>query len=233
MAINNSLNDIISDILQIYFNSKPSDESQLSRMEVEFWIHQYRALLIKQDLDKGRDINESYMQLIPGLRLIGVDFGEDAKVKSNLYRFKTIESIPKPIDTHFGLPLIVYTINDEQLQIMPESRVSLHRYRKYTSHAPVAYYTNNHIYVEGCELLEYIKVKGVFENPADLAQYSDECFNPDAPYPIPSNMIPVLRQMILTRELGIMQQQGADIINNANDERTSPGTTGRPNSANA
>jgi hypothetical protein len=217
--IKNSLNEIISDIYQIYFNSKPSDENQLSRNEVEFWIHQYRAMLIKQDLDKGRDINESYMQTLPALKLVSVDYGADGGIETGINRYITEEKIPSLLDLHYKLPLIVYTLTDDEIQLMPESRASWQRYRKYTSEAARAYYTNNHIYIEGCDLLEYIKVKGVFNNPVEVITMFGDCFDADSEYPIPSNMVPVLRQMILQRELGIMQQQGSDVVNNANDEQ--------------
>ena len=65
----NSLNSIIDDILLTYRDSKISESEDLSRIQVEQWIHQYRALLIKQDLDKGRDMNEQYLQTITPLHI--------------------------------------------------------------------------------------------------------------------------------------------------------------------
>ena len=60
----NSLNNIIDDLLLLLRNNNISESENLSRIQIELWIHQYRALLIKQDLDKGRDINPDYLQTI-------------------------------------------------------------------------------------------------------------------------------------------------------------------------
>ena len=60
----NSLNAIIDDILLEIRNSDIAESESISRIQIEQWIHQYRALFIKQDLDKGRVINPGYVQII-------------------------------------------------------------------------------------------------------------------------------------------------------------------------
>lgn len=60
----NSLNTIIDDILLIVRDNNISESENLSRVQIEQWIHQYRAYLIKQDLDKGRDIIQSIYKLL-------------------------------------------------------------------------------------------------------------------------------------------------------------------------
>ena len=53
----NTLDSIIDDILLELRNHNISESEPISRLQVEQWITQYRAVLIKQDIDKGRDIN--------------------------------------------------------------------------------------------------------------------------------------------------------------------------------
>ena len=65
----NSLNTIIDDIILTVRDSDVSESEKLSRIQIEQWIHQYRAYLIKQDLDKGRDINPEYIQTIGPLHI--------------------------------------------------------------------------------------------------------------------------------------------------------------------
>ena len=57
----NSLNNIIDDLLLLLRNNNISESENLSRIQIELWIHQYRALLIKQDLDKGREIGRAHV----------------------------------------------------------------------------------------------------------------------------------------------------------------------------
>ena len=68
-----SLQTIVMDLLNIVRNSNISRSELISPRQIEMWVHQYRALLIKQDLDKGRMVNPDYIQEIPGLQLEVVD----------------------------------------------------------------------------------------------------------------------------------------------------------------
>ena len=58
----NTLNTIIDDILLELRNSNIANTESISRIQIEQWIINYRTLLIKQDIDKGRTINPQYVQ---------------------------------------------------------------------------------------------------------------------------------------------------------------------------
>ena len=73
MVTFNSLNSLIDDIVLEIRNGDVSASDTLSRLQIEQWIHYYRALLIKQDIDKGRDINPAYLQSLDGVRLLKED----------------------------------------------------------------------------------------------------------------------------------------------------------------
>ena len=94
----NSLNAIIDGIFLQLRDSNLSESENLSRIQVEQWIHQYRAYLIKQDLDKGRDINPSYIQTLGPLHI--------SKVSTcgvpNGFHYVSDKELPKFIDLHFG-----------------------------------------------------------------------------------------------------------------------------------
>ena len=69
----NTLNTIIDDILLELRNSSVAESEHISRIQIEQWIHNYRAVLIKQDIDKGRDINPMYVQTIPCVHIDRID----------------------------------------------------------------------------------------------------------------------------------------------------------------
>jgi len=60
----NSLNSLIEDIMLEVRNNNIAESENLSKATVEQWIIQYRTVLIKQDIDKGRTINPMYVQTI-------------------------------------------------------------------------------------------------------------------------------------------------------------------------
>ena len=121
----NSLNTIIDDIILTVRDSDVSESEKLSRIQIEQWIHQYRAYLIKQDLDKGRDINPEYIQTIGPLHISKVSNCTGG------YNYKSDEEIPNFIDLHFGLGLVaVKDMNGDLIQLLLKiegvSKVSLY-----------------------------------------------------------------------------------------------------------
>ena len=205
-----SLNNIIDDILLIVRNNNLSESEHLSRIQIEMWIAQYRSILIRQDLDKGRDINPMYVQTMPCIHLDKVDtVAGKIEYKSNI-------ELPKLIDFHFRTGLVyVKDMYGNLIQLGHETKMKYQRYRKYTCGDYIAYIKNNRLYIEGSDnQLEWVEIGIIAENPADL----NECFDPDSEYPVPAHMIPVIKDMIFSKELNIMHQMPSDETNNSRDD---------------
>ena len=205
-----SLNNIIDDILLIVRNNNLSESEHLSRIQIEMWIAQYRSILIRQDLDKGRDINPMYIQTMPCIHLDKVDtVAGKIEYKSNI-------ELPKLIDFHFRTGLVyVKDMYGNLIQLGHETKMKYQRYRKYTCGDYIAYIKNNSLYIEGSDnQLEWVEIGIIAENPADL----NECFDPDSEYPVPAHMIPVIKDMIFSKELNIMHQMPSDETNNSRDD---------------
>ena len=94
MVTLNSLNTIIDDILLELRNNNISESENVSRIQIEQWITQYRAMLIKQDIDKGRDLNPDYIQSIENIHLSQVDFSSSSTLRTNQIRYRTDIEIP-------------------------------------------------------------------------------------------------------------------------------------------
>lgn len=206
----NSLNALIDDIYNIYRDSNISESENLSRIQVEKWIHHYRALLIKQDLDKGRDINPFYVQTLGPLHI--------SKVSDCVGGFKYIsdEKIPPFIDLHYGTGIVsVKDLDNNLIQLGTETKAKYQSSRKYTCKDYIAYIKNGYLHILGPEHLEYVKIEGVLEDPTKAGP----CFDYDnTSYPIPSNMIPTLKELIFSKELNIMLRVPSDTTNNSTND---------------
>ena len=210
----NSLDTLISDIMLSIRNSNISESESINRLQIEQWIHQYRALLIKQDIDKGRDINPQYIQFLSNLSIDTVaDATNVAYTLTN--RHKVDVTLPKLIDFNYKHG-IVYAVDmyNNIIQVSNKNRVSLQKYRKYTGNDYLLYIDNgNELYLEGPGDLQYITLGIIAEDPSTVSG-----FNSSNVYPIPASMIPTLRQMILSKELNIMTNEPTDKTNNSNDD---------------
>lgn len=232
-----SLNIITTDLLNIVRASKVSQSEPISRRQLEDWVHQYRALLLKQDLDKGKLPNPDYIQEIDFLKLEPIDIvGSNVLSINNVnmsgcHFLRTELEIPKTIDLNFK-PGFMYigTVTGDEIQFIQEGRSRWQRHKKYTKNDPMCFLRGGYLYVTSNMAMEYLTIRGIFEIPPEVSRYRNPItnqpyFNKDSKYPIPINLLPILKEMILKKELNIEVQSPSD---NKNDtqHKLSPNTEG-------
>lgn len=205
-----SLNELVDNILLIARNSNITESEHLSRIQIEKWIIAYRAILIKQDVDKNRDINELYLSTIEPIHL---DRIETAPGK---FVYVGDKELPKLIDFNYRPGVIaVRDMFGNLIQVGSYTKAKLQKFRKATCKDYIAWVKGNKIYVEGdFNQLEYISIDVIAEDPTELK----DCFNPDDEFPVPGAMIPTITQMILERELRTLVSMPSDDTNDSQDD---------------
>lgn len=205
-----TLNQLVDNILLIARNNNIAESEHLSRIQIEKWIIGYRAMLIKQDIDKGRDINELYLTTIEPIHL------DREETVPGYFTYVGDKELPKLIDFNYRPGVInVRDMFGNIIQIGSRTKAKLQKYRKATCKDYIAWVKNNRIHVDGdSNQLEYISVDVIAEDPTEL----NACFDPDNEFPIPSAMIPTITQMILERELRFMFTMPSDDTNDAHDD---------------
>lgn len=224
-----TLNTITTDLLKIVRASNIASSEPISKRQLEDWVHQYRALLLKRDLDKGKKPNPDYIQEIGNLQLDLVDLAGDDITSLGLntdnYIYRTSLEIPTTIDLNFtsGFMYIGTTSGDE-IQFVPEGRSKFQKYKKYTANDKICFLRNKRLYIINSEVLQFITVRGIFEIPPEVSRFvnpitNQPYFNMDSKYPIPSHIIPTLKEMILGKELKIETSAPTDVTT---DDRNNP-----------
>jgi len=198
-----TLNNIITDLLEMIRGGESVRTEPIPKTQVESWVHQYRVKLIKQDLDKGKLINPDYVQVIPTISLVA----------SGTDKYVTSIELPNTIFRNYedGFTWIG-NLEGKEYQYMTEQRSTWSQHRKYTSEEPFVYLKSNKLYTNKPENIE---VRGVFENPMEVIRSITPLANMDFPYPIPADLIPTLKEMVLKGELGIMSQAPNDNTNDS------------------
>lgn len=202
-----SLKSIIYDLLNIVRGANVVDDELVSERQIEAWIHQYRADLIKKELDKKKYPNPAYIQNINNVLL---------EWDSNKESYRTTIDIPKFIDLNYGYTstFIGDTLGN-QIQLVPESRVQWQKYKRFTQEDPLASINNNRIYIENSAGINKIDIRGIFENPIKAVEANGETPTYDMEYPIPANMVVALKKLILKEQFGIELTSPSDINNDA------------------
>lgn len=205
-----SLNNLVDNILLIARNSNIAESEHLSRRQIELWIRYYRTMLIKQAIDKGYDIDESYLTTIGPIHL---DRNETTPGK---FVYVGDKELPALIGFRYRPGVVnVRDMFGNLIQIGSYTKAKLQSYRKATCKDYIAWVKGNKIYVEGdSNQLEYIEVDVIAEDPTE----DKACYDPNSDYPIPMHMIPVITQMILERELRILVSQPSDVTNDSSDD---------------
>lgn len=204
-----TLNNLIDDVILEARNNNIAESEKLSRRQIELWIKSYRAMLIKQKLDKKEPLDDMFTQTIR----MHVD-----KVETDPGHVEYVgdKELPTLLNTKWFTGLInVKDAYGNLIQIGSETKMKFQKYRKYTCKDYIAYKKNNKIYVEGdANQLEYIDVQVIAEDPTEHKL----CYDPDKDeYPIPVYMWPTIKNMIFNSDIYTMFQQRSDITNDTQD----------------
>lgn len=205
-----SLNQLVDNVIQIARNSNVAESEHLSRTQIEQWILHYRAVLIKQEINKNQDINEMYLTTIEPIHL------ERQETVPGYYTYVGDKALPKLIDFHYRPGVVnVRDMFGNLIQLGSRTKAKYQKYRKATCKDYIAWVKGDRIYVDGdSNQLEYISVDVIAEDPTE----ENACFDPDAEFPIPTAMIPTITQMIFQNELRYMQVESSDETNDAKDD---------------
>jgi len=231
-----TLNTIVTDLLEIIRGAQITQSEPISDRQVENWVHQYRAKLIKQDLDKNKYPNPDYIQTIQALELEEVDEAEGSTLSTGYKTFRTKIQLPETLNLNF-LPGFTFigTLTGEEIQLSPESRARWQKYRKYTGDDKIAFLRGGKLYIHNDNELRYITVRGIFEVPPEVSHLDNPNetitdVTENSAYPIPIDMIPVLKQMILQGELGMEMKSYSDVTqDSASDVEPNVSAQPQPN----
>ena len=205
-----TLNELVDDIMLEARNNNIAESEKLSRRQIMLWIKSYRAMLIKQKIDKKEPLDEMFKQTIRmHLDKIEEDPGHIEYVGD--------KELPTLLNTKWITGLV--TVKDAYgnvIQMGTETKMKFQKYRKYTCKDYIAYRKGKKVYVQGdSNQLEYIDVEVIAEDPTEGIL----CYNPDVDdYPLPAYMWPTVKDLIFDKDLSVMMRQQSDITNNTADD---------------
>ncbi|CAK0763010.1 conserved hypothetical protein [Gammaproteobacteria bacterium] len=218
MAI--TLNKLTSDILYLLRANKVTQSETLSTKQLEYHIHNNRALWINRKISKNEDIGDDYFQYINCIELEPVDKALcPCTITDGCLVLRTTQKLPDYATEDY---LSLMTIDGSPIQIMPPDRAIFNQYRKYVKNTKVAYIKENWLYIINEELLKYITVRGIWVDPTDLQRFISgcnnvACYTKNDGYPIAAEDIPMISGMVL-KEFTITLNLPSDQQNDSNQQ---------------
>ena len=74
----------------------------------------------------------------------------------------------------------------------------------------------DYLYVFNAEGMEYVNIRGVFENPEDLSMYDcdgSDCYDDNSEYPLPADMLQAINSGLMQGELRMLGITRSDTTN--------------------
>jgi hypothetical protein len=211
-----------------------SDDDRLTISQIKFWISYYRAEGVLQTTNYGKDIHPQMVQDLGIVPLVEVD-ATDTDCPSVEWGCKVKKAVvPKFVDFPKDRAIVfVGKIDKREPFILGNADTdyfkSATQFGKMMSRVTTI---GNNMYFQLNKRdldLEYVNIRGVFENPTEVNQYATSgcepaCFD-DAKteYPLPLNLYVYVLTNILQKELQFTEAAVNDELNNARKDNQKMG----------
>ena len=227
-----TLNELVYDIEEIVNHNYISDDVSLSKRQIAFWINSQRALLIRQELNKGRALDPAITQSLNCVELEVVSASDCCIDNSDCMILRTVNTIPKPISTYSrqGITRVgPVNIMSKPYLLVPQAQALYSGNGRFNSEQRFAFYKDGYIYIKlntlTVSVLKRISITGIFDNPEDVSKFNDcdgnPCFSWDDEYPMSAWMIDYVKDNILKLDISILKQLPTDRSNDSSGEQNS------------
>jgi hypothetical protein len=195
-------------------------------------INEQRALFIRNEYNKNRTIDPYVIQDLNCIELELVDPIQCCvSVPTGCKLLRTKKQIPNTIEYYFTKGIVSVgsaDITKPRFLMIDYSRVPYVGHGRTTQKTIYAFLYDKYLYVFSKDsthlLMTNITVRGVFENPTELGNFTNcqgqGCWTPASPYPLNQWMWAYMKQMILQQLMQKMQQFPLDDANSAEDNKT-------------
>ena len=213
-----TLNEIAYNILNLVRGGRSSNNEHISISQIKFNIKYYRAMFVRRDFARNGMVTRHLEQDLGCLALKKVDASKCCDLPVECAVYKTEESLPKTIRFNFR-DAITHVSDVTGLGTIPlveAHTVQWLPYEKYTKDKYKAYMIEDYLYIYNANGLGYVNVRGVFENPEDVAKFDcdgSDCYDDDMDFPMPMDMIQIITQGLMGGELMLLSSTKNDTTN--------------------
>jgi len=220
---------IVFDLMNIK-RGQLSDDDIGDERQYEFWLNNTRALLIRQDNNKGRSLTENIIQDLGCVEIETADVAECCDMEYGCMIKRTKLQLPRPIElSQQDAILRVGTIDktSKAFTFVPYEQFIFSGNGRFNKYIIFVTYRNGRLYLSSSNNLtlkgmKWINVRGIFEDPRSVKDFTrcdgTPCYTGDSEYPMSNWMIEVVKKMILDTNIKTMLTIPADTTNDASGD---------------
>ena len=208
------------------------DDDALSDRMIKKWVHDQRALWIRNETNKNRTIDDQIIQAAC-MELEVADRSECPSKTTGVSVLKSKLQLPKTIELHYNDGIINVAPVDKlayDFSYVPVERAKFAGNGQFNSKMITVFRYNNYIYLTSkrvtdfARYVRFVMVYGLFENPVALKEFThvngDACYSDDDDYPLNSWMWNYMRTEILKLNLPLVVDGVTDKVNDADENVT-------------
>ena len=232
-----TLNEIAYNLLNLLRGGRSHHDEHISLDQIKFNIKHYRAVFIRRDYAKNGFTSRHIEQDLGRINIAPIDASKACGIETKCAVYRSDVEIPKTIRYNFeeAITYVGDVTGFGTIPMVPSNMIQWLPYDTYTSKKMKAYMINDFLYIYNAEGLEAINVRGVFEDPQDVASFeqcgSDTCYDDSKhDFPISMDMLSLINQGLVAGELNLLSKTFSDTENDRMQDKT-PGppapTTGK------
>ena len=226
---NVTLNDIAHSIYDSV-RGKAGDDDNVSLDHIKGLIHNTRAKFLKQKFDKNlRVIDDTFTQSLGSIETEQVDSSIHPEIPSGKFLLRTVLEIPETIDrrnyegtfTRIGPA----ERKSHKFNLVSYDRAIASGNGRFNRDQVFAFLLDSKIYLISNSVyhkpINFIDVVGVFQNPTQVAQFTDEngdsLYSDDGRYPLSRTMMDDIENTIIKERMVVEVQAPSDVVNDGTD----------------
>lgn len=222
-----TLNEIAYNILNLVRGGRSSNNDYISTDQIKFNIKYYRAMLIRRDFARNGMITRHLEQDLGCLELIKVDASKCCNLPTECAVYRTVRKIPKTVRFNFkdAVTYVGDISGTGTIPIVESNTVQWLPYDKYTKNKMKAYMIEDYLYIYNADGLKFINVRGIFEDPEDLARFDcdgSDCYDDNSDFPIPMDMLQMITNGLMSGELMMLSSTVNDTTNDTMQDQGRP-----------
>jgi len=226
---NVTLNQIAHSIIESV-RGKVVDDDNISIDQIKDMVHSTRAKLLKQKFDKNiRVIDDVFTQSLGSIETELVDSSIHPTIPSDRNMLRTLLEIPETLDrrnyegtfTRIGPADRLST----KFNLVSYARAIASGNGRFNRNEVFAFLLNSRLYLISNSLyhkpIQFIDVIGVFQNPTQVAMFTDvdgnSLYSDNGRYPISRAMRDDLENIIIKERIAPQSGVPSDVINDGTD----------------
>tara|TARA_R100000544_G_C2218593_1_gene56063 strand:- start:253 stop:948 length:696 start_codon:yes stop_codon:yes gene_type:complete len=224
-----TLNEIAYNLLNVVRGGRSNNDEHISLDQIKFNIKHYRAVYIRRDYAKNSFTSRHSEQDLGCVRLEAVDASKCCNLDTKCPVYRTEKPIPKTIRYNFeeAITYVGDVTGTNTIPMVNSNVIHYLPYDKYTKGKMKSYMINDYLYIYNAEGIETINVRGVFEDPEQVAIFDEclegECYDDSkSEFPISMDMLSLINQGLINGELNMLSTSLSDTTNDRMQDR---GTT--------